>query len=186
MQGAASQTLLKAFLKALYMDEYITTCEEDFGFVRVTGELRQKALDAIDALVITADAPEWTYEFETDKRTGQGDYVISAKRESYSEVEQDNVVEMVAMLQRQIEELRLEKDILKQEVVALGLNDHENDNDKDMATASNLNDSQFSMESDFEEQQETQLMAALVMGSISIVFWIVALICMLVKFVLKL
>jgi ABC-type phosphate transport system substrate-binding protein len=30
----ASQSLVKAFLEAVYSDEYITQCEEEFGFVR--------------------------------------------------------------------------------------------------------------------------------------------------------
>ena len=47
----ASQSLLKAFLKALYTESYISTCEQDFGFVRITGPLRDKALEAIDALI---------------------------------------------------------------------------------------------------------------------------------------
>jgi FtsZ-binding cell division protein ZapB len=182
MQGRpASQTLLKAFLKALYMDEYITSCEEEFGFLRVTGDLRQKALDAIDALVITAEAPEWTYEFKTASRTGQADYVISAKRQSYSEVEQDNVVDMVALLQLQIDQLKAEKDLLEQTVASLDNHGHATDTHDD--SEMNGVDAQF-FESDFEQQQETQLMAALALSSISFIFWIVALIFLLVKYAL--
>ena len=48
MPNPASQTLLKAFLRALYSDDYIPVCEEEYGFFRITGDLRDKALAAID------------------------------------------------------------------------------------------------------------------------------------------
>ena len=51
MPNPASQTLLKAFLQALYSDDFIPVCEEEFGFNRITGDLRDKALSAIDELI---------------------------------------------------------------------------------------------------------------------------------------
>lgn len=103
IEDPASQSLLKAFLTAVYSDEYITQCEEQFGFVRVGGELRQMALDSINALVTDPTAPEWIFETDTIKRIGQGDYVISQKRQSYSEIEQEKIMETIGKLSDKID-----------------------------------------------------------------------------------
>jgi hypothetical protein len=96
------QTLLKAFLKALYKDNYVADCEESFGFVRVSGDLKDRAIAAIDTLQVTEGAEDWYFEETTKATRGSLDYVISLKRESYSELEQDQVVSLVASLQSQI------------------------------------------------------------------------------------
>ncbi len=103
IEDPASQSLLKAFLTAVYSDEYITQCEEQFGFVRIGGELRQMALDSINALVTDPTAPEWIFETDTIKRIGQGDYVISQKRQSYSEIEQEKIMETIGKLSDRID-----------------------------------------------------------------------------------
>lgn len=116
----ASQSLLKAFLRAVYSDEYIPQCEEEFGFVRVGGALRDQALAAIDSLVTSPIAPEWTFETDTQKRTGQGDYVISQKRKSYSELEQDKLVEMIGKLDAKVMALEFQNAQLVAAVEANG------------------------------------------------------------------
>jgi hypothetical protein len=180
MTDPASQTLLKAFLKALYDDEYIPECEEEFGFFRVTGELRDKALVAIDALVTSAGAPEWTFETsgETEERTGQGDYVISGKRESYSEVEQDNVVDLTTKLETMIKELQTQYAKMATELAEVKENTH-----ADTSTTTDTNGDDHGGEY-FMDEQETQLKAALALSSISFIFWIIAIIGLLVKFVM--
>lgn len=166
IENPASQTLLKAFLKAVYTDEYITQCEEEFGFVRVAGELRSKALAAIDALTITPGAPEWIFEFNTETRIGQGDYVISVKRDSYSEIEQGDMLDRIATLEAKTNLLELEIEELHQEMDGVS---HSHDGGA-MVTGSNA----FQIASEKEEKQDTQLMAALVMSSISFAFWGIA------------
>ena len=65
IEDPAAQTLLQAFLRALYAPEWITQCEEEFGFVRVDGVLRDKALEAIDSMIVSPDAPAWFFEYDT-------------------------------------------------------------------------------------------------------------------------
>lgn len=105
IENPASQSLVKAFIKAVYSDEYITQCEEEFGFVRVAGELRNKALQAVDQLVLSPGAPEWTFEADTEPIIGMGDYVISSKRQSTSEIVQDKLIEKVNKLEKLVAEL---------------------------------------------------------------------------------
>ena len=82
------QTLLKFFLTQLYTDSSIKQCEQ-FGFEIVPNNVRETGLAGIKMLNIDSTAQPWTFESETQKGDGQGEYVISAKRKSYSEVVRD-------------------------------------------------------------------------------------------------
>ncbi len=166
IEDPASQSLLKAFLKAVYSDEYITQCEEEFGFVRVSGSLRDMALAAIDALVTDQAAPEWIFETDTIKRIGQGDYVISQKRQSYSEIEQEKLVEMIGQLSDKISALEAE----------LGSSSGSMTQD-DLGAAATTSDGFMLGEMD----ESDEVMAALIMSSVSIALWVAALIGFAVK-----
>lgn len=173
ISNPASQTLLKAFLRALYADEYIPVCEEEFGFFRVTGTLRQKALDAIDALIVSDEAPEWTFETETEQRTGQGDYVISVKRNSYSEVEQDDNVEAIATLTQRLAVLQANYDTLKSEMEHVtSANGH-----------THVDEAEEWLDEEMDE--DTQVKTALALGSVSFILWMLTIIGVIVKFVLR-
>jgi hypothetical protein len=168
LEDPAAQSLLKAFLQALYSDQYISQCEKEFGFVRISGDLQQKALATIDSLVLSEGAPEWTFEQDTQKRTGQQDYVISEKRASYSEVEQDGLVKSVDGLMDELTELKAKNAELELEVLELIEHQHEKDDQL--------------LESGTD--QDTQLKAALALACVSFILWCLAIIVMIFKFVL--
>ena len=170
MPNPASQTLLKAFLKALYSDDYITVCEEEFGFVRVSGDLRTMALDAIDGLTVSDEAPEWTFETETEVRVGQGDYVISVKRDSYSEIEQDSSVADIKAMQQALADLQAQFETLQLQAESSSSHTHTDD-----AAASTHEG----------EDMETQLTTALALAGVSFALWMLTIIGVIVKFVLK-
>jgi hypothetical protein len=191
------QTLLKAFLKALYDDKYVAECEESFGFVRVSGELKTRALAAIDTLQVTAGAQDWIFEEATAARTGMADYVISQKRKSYSELEQDGVVGLVDSLQRQITALLSENsqlviavDTLEQKfkVVSTSVDNVEAAAAKTAADAAKgfQDNPMFGDGGSFGEDEETALNAALALSIISFTLWMLALIFIVAKFVFKL
>eukprot|EP00529_Nitzschia_sp_RCC80_P018532 CAMPEP_0113489530 /NCGR_PEP_ID=MMETSP0014_2-20120614/26576_1 /TAXON_ID=2857 /ORGANISM="Nitzschia sp." /LENGTH=505 /DNA_ID=CAMNT_0000383269 /DNA_START=148 /DNA_END=1665 /DNA_ORIENTATION=- /assembly_acc=CAM_ASM_000159 len=177
IENPASQTLLKAFLKSVYTDEYITQCEQEFGFVRIAGDLRTQALDAIDSLVTTAGAPEWTFEFDTAPGTGQGDFVISGKRNSYSEIQQASLVASVTALTEQIAFLESEVEELHAE---LDGNMHEHNGDGTSVTPSTASQASSALSSS-EADQDSKITASLVMSSISFAFWIVAIVVLLAR-----
>jgi hypothetical protein len=162
IQDPAAQTLVKAFLRALYTDEYISQCEEEFGFVRAPGDLREMALAAIESLVVSSGAPEWTFEFNTEERVGQADYVISSKRASYSEVEQDGMVDAIAALKAEIETLRAK-------IGDVGQTGSEGGN---IISGSALDNAMA---------KESQLQAALILSSISFALWIFAIIVWMIR-----
>jgi len=166
----ASQSLVKAFLNAVYSDEYITQCEEEFGFVRVAGELREKALNAINTIVTSPDAPEWSFEIDTEIRVGAGDHVISAKRKSYSELEQDNLVDMIDFLAAEIRTLKNQNDQL---MLSSG--------SPTQVRESNSGNS-FETFVDEELDEDSQVKTALVMSAISIALWVIAILGFVVKF----
>jgi hypothetical protein len=158
----AAQTLLQAFLRALYAPEWIGQCEDEFGFVRVDGPLRDQALEAIDSMITSAGAPQWTFEYVTEERLGQGDYVISTKRQSYSEVEQDDLVDKLAALTEQIEALKAEYVKIMEET---GADDHTHAQESNQSAS----------------DEDSQVQAALVMSSISIALWVLAILALLVR-----
>ncbi len=164
IEDPAAQTLLQAFLKALYAPEWITQCEEEFGFVRVDGTLRDQALEAIDSMIISAGAPQWTFEYETEKNIGQGDFVISTKRQSYSEVEQDDLVEKIAALTEQILALQAENAKIMSQ---MGEEGHTHEEETNL----------YNQEMD----QDSQITAALVLSSISFALWILAILALIVR-----
>ena len=166
----ASQGLLKAFLLSLYNEEYITRCEVDFGFVRVTGPVRDEAISAIEGttLITSAGAPVFTFESEDDTipHGGQDPYVLSGKRESYAEVEQDNLVESMAELSKEVEALKNQNLLLLEKIEALEGHGHGGSSSNGIT---NLLEDEDSVQIPFTEQAETQLTAALVLSSLSFV-----------------
>ena len=176
IQDPASQSLLKAFLKAVYDDEYIVQCEKEFGFVRVGGALREMALNSIDALVTDPSAPEWTFEVDTAKRTGQGDYVISQKRKSYSEIEQDKLVEMIGKLSDKIGALEAKNLELSNSVPVASPHLHTPSSE----TAKTTTTDAFVLVDDGMDA-DSQVQAALIMSTVSIALWVAAILGMIVK-----
>lgn len=163
MSGPSAH-LLKAFLTALYMPEYNEVCAETFGFVPVTGDLKDKAEAAIAGLTTTG-GEDWYFELSTEVGTGQGDYVFSVKRDSYSEIEQDMLVEQVAALMKEVAALKGAP--------------------VDMLSGDEVESGSF-LPSETEDEQDQNIMAALVLGAIACSLWILALIGFLVKCVLNL
>lgn len=180
MPNPASQTLLKAFLKQLYADDFIPICELDFGFVRVSGDLRNRSLEAIDSLIVSSGAPEWTIETETLSRVGQGDYVISTKRESYSEVEQDAAVADIISLTAQLKELQLSYETMK--VTIEQLREFSSSHTHSDETGEIEEASEF-LESDMSDD-DTQVKTALALASVSFILWMMTIIGVLVKYTL--
>eukprot|EP00980_Cylindrotheca_fusiformis_P028282 scaffold22589_cov138-Cylindrotheca_fusiformis.AAC.45 len=164
-----SAGLLKGFLTALYRDEYTEICAEEFGFVPVTGDLRDKALDQIDSLITNGGA-NWTFEvFTQGDGVGQAENVFSWKRDSYSELEQDHLVSQVEALQRQLDEMKN------------GGGDGDSDGDGESGGDGSVPD--HTHEFDFERDEE--LTAALILAAISFSLWIITLIFFCVKFVMR-
>jgi hypothetical protein len=180
IQDPASQSLLKAFLKAVYSDEYIPQCEEQFGFVRVGGGLRDMALASIDALVTDPTAPEWTFETDTEKRIGQGDYVISQKRKSYSEIEQEKLVEMIGKLSVAVANLEQENAMLKDSLVGQPVSGASKVTVPIPPTTTESSSNAFTMINE-DMSEDTQVKTALILSSISMGLWVAAILGLIAK-----
>jgi hypothetical protein len=189
--------LLKAFLKALYNDNYVAECEESFGFVRVSGDLKNRSIAAIETLLVAnATAQEWIFEETTEPRIGSADYVISQKRKAYSELEQDQVVSLVASLQDQIAALKAENselinavDYLEDEVQTISTSMESVQATITTSGAANAANTGFEEDmigdGTFGEDEETALKAALALSIISFALWMLALVFIFSKFVFK-
>jgi hypothetical protein len=169
-----SANLLKGFLTALYTDEYTAICGEAFGFVPVTGNLRAQALNQINALNTGGGSP-WTFELSTDAGAGQGDNVFSVKRDSFSEIEQDSLVEQLAALQRQVDAMAFNSGastgIDAGHTHTGTMTDDEEEDDHEA-------------EADFDFKRDEEVTAALALGAVSFSLWVLALICIIVKYVM--
>ena len=142
------------------------------------------------------DAEEWFFEENTEAIIGTGDYVISQKRKAYSELEQDQVVGLVASLQNEISDLKSEnmelvRDVnsLKDEVQTVSasmvsLKATANSNSGTNSAADGFFED-FSGEGSFGEDEETALKAALALSIISFALWMLALVFIFAKFVFK-
>lgn len=186
IEDPAAQSLVKAFLRAVYSDDYIPQCEEEFGFVRIGGELREKALAAIETITTSPGAPEWSFEIDTQKNAGQSDYVISKKRKSYSELEQEKLVEMMNKMSFRIDQLEAQNAaLMSQETVSATPVSSSPASSKAassdfMKTSSSTG--AFGTFIDEELDEDQQVKTALIMSSVSIALWVVAVLGMIVKY----
>jgi hypothetical protein len=167
-----SANLLKGFLTALYTDEYTAICGEAFGFVPVTGNLRAQALNQINALNTGGGSP-WTFELSTDAGAGQGDNVFSVKRDSFSEIEQDSLVEQLAALQRQVDAMAFNSG------ASTGI-----DAGHTHTMTDDEEEDDHEAEADFDFKRDEEVTAALALGAVSFSLWVLALICIIVKYVM--
>jgi hypothetical protein len=169
----ASANLLKGFLTALYTDEYTEICAKEFGFVPVTGALREQALAEINALNTGGGTP-WSFELSTDKGPGQADNVFSVKRDSFSEIEQDSLVAKLAALQRQVDAMTVDSGITDTGSGVAA--DHTHD-DMD-------HDHDAEHDHDFDFERDDELTAALALGAASFSLWILTIIFFIVRYVM--
>jgi len=200
-----SAQLLKAFLIAVYTPEYNEICQNTFGFVPVTGPLREKAIQEI-ANLNTGGGTEWFFEFSTDKTgtgIGQGDHTFSVKRNSYSEIEQDSLLSQIAALKAEVA-------YMKAQGMGGGPSDHSHDHTHDhthapvnnggsmnggsanggSTNAGSTNGASGTANDDMDDaelaefERDEELTVALAMAAVSICLWVFALITILIKYVL--
>ena len=106
-----AQSLLVAFLKNMFDDSYASICESRFQFIRVQGKLRDLALEGINMLQTSPNAPEWVIEPRgVLAENGQSPYVISARRQRSSTIEQEILISNVEQTEQKLEELQIEFD----------------------------------------------------------------------------
>jgi hypothetical protein len=179
---AAQQGLLRAFLESLYREEYIGNCRDLFGFVPVPEDVRQLGLDAInDLLIYSADAPTFSFEVNTTIYAGQGDFVISEKRRSNSELERSTLATDLGVLQVETQDYRIRIASLTQTVAELQA---QLDSMSDTPSNNNQQQSASSVRF-FTEQDAQQLQAALVLSAISFALWGVVGIIMIFRMFMK-
>ena len=109
----ARRTLLKAFATALFDPDYIDLCDR-YGLIPVTSELRELSLAGLDMLNLDASESEnWIFEKDTMPGLGQGDRVISTRRQSFALYEADHIADEVEPMIEDIRMLKLELASLK-------------------------------------------------------------------------
>ncbi len=106
---AHMQGLLRLFLESLYMNDYIGACKS-LAFTPVPADVKRTAMNGISNDIKWAffstenpsnDNP-WSFEIDTRKLDGAGDFVISSKRRSYQGIEVEDVLAMEAAMEGQL------------------------------------------------------------------------------------
>jgi hypothetical protein len=183
LENPQEQSLLIAFLRALYNDVYMARCRDDYGFTIMTNsslpDLYSYAMAEIDQLESSAsvDSTPWLFENkDTLKIIGAGPYVFSGRRHvqlkeikaKLAELEETLMgttaspsstgngvtADSLAKLQAQIDGLRSAvEDLDGQQEPSPVI---------DVAVAESVS---------FTESNQTQLKAAMALSSISFVLW---------------
>ena len=113
IKNPARRTLLRAFATALFDPDYIGLCDR-YGLVPVTDELRNLSLAGLEMLEVDADpGDEWIFEKDAIAGLGQGDRVISSRRQSFALYEADHIADEVEPMIEDIRQLKLELASLK-------------------------------------------------------------------------
>jgi len=111
IEDPQEQALLIAFLRALYISEYIERCADLYGFTLLLEEpeIVKFAQDAIDLVEQSLDANATTlFEFEVSETIpidGAGEYVFSSRRREVADLERAELTEQVNTLMMQVTNL---------------------------------------------------------------------------------
>lgn len=116
---AQEQALLKAFLQTLYDDSFVQQCVDAYEFAKVEGKALDIASEAISMLQVDSSAVPFEFEQSTMLQEGQGDYIISAKRKSSTEIDVDVLTTANEQLKAEVTELRALVNELQSSVNAL-------------------------------------------------------------------
>ena len=100
-----AQTFMVEFLRNLYDPVYNERCEKEFLLLPVRGAVRDLALQSIETLEVSSDAPVWIKETEVLPGTGQGDFVISSRRQESFLIQQDLLTHRVQEAEVTLEEV---------------------------------------------------------------------------------
>ena len=106
IENPVEQALLKAFLKSLYMGEYIQQCEEDYEFSRVDGPALQLAQRGINSLILSPNAPTFNFETTIQDIQGASNYTFSTRRNSIADVERGFLVAELLQLEQEVRFLK--------------------------------------------------------------------------------
>jgi hypothetical protein len=151
------QSLLVAFLKSLYDNDYSSDCYDQFGFTKVSEATKQYALDAIDSMILNETATEWIFETDdTLKITGAADFVISKKRNNFLAVSTDSLTIEAEDVQEKLLMIDLQLAYSGEEILKL---------------QAGLKDAEALVSREFTDEDDMQLKAALALSSISFVLW---------------
>jgi hypothetical protein len=154
---ANEQSLLVAFLKSLYNDDYRNDCIEDFGFTRPSPDTRTFALDAIESLIISENATEWIFESsDTLKIDGAADFVLSKKRNNFLDVSTSTLTNMAEAMQEQLVLINQELSESREQVLQL---------------EATVNEVDEVVGREYTDTDDQQLKAALILGSLSFALW---------------
>lgn len=113
IKNPARRALLKAFATAMFDPDYIGLCDR-YGHIPVPPKVRELSLQGLDMIEVNVpESDEWIFEKETMPGWGQGDHVISSRRQNFGLYEADRLADDVAPLIEELRDLKLEMASMK-------------------------------------------------------------------------
>lgn len=105
IEDPQEQALLKAFLTALYDDDYVGECVTKYGFTLPSAAVRTKFSNQVNDLT-TSDTQSFLFEKGTQAETATDELVISQKRQVTADLERAALLEDVAELKALVAEMQ--------------------------------------------------------------------------------
>lgn len=162
-----SQSLLVAFLKALYDPSFISKCEDDYDFLSVPESLAIQAMESIGMISVSPDAPTWILEDSVfDGDLGTGDYTISRRRNLASNLNLD-------VLQQNVEEATDTLTLLATDLEALKIQSTRMETDLVQAAIQGANGDTMDVIEDLEKRADASFIIALVSLSLCVLSMLV-------------
>jgi hypothetical protein len=181
IDNVLEQSLVVAFLRTFFNTDYITPCTKLFGFTAMNDiptmkKYSEAAIALVNALV-SSNSSTWTFESKTEKIVGGGLYVLSSKRKEIIDANLQDLTTAVDQLEVEVSAFmsdgtlgtgsmaRLVALEQKVEQIILDMNGIQS-----QVTSADISKSS-SNNKVWNSQDATQLKAALVLSSLSFVFW---------------
>ena len=178
------QTLVVAFLRTFFNSDYVSTCTKLYGFTAMNDIPDMKAygeaaIKLVEQSINSTATPPWFFESKTVPIDGAGPFVFSTKRKeiidvtvqdlttAVSNIESDLIARVdsdaetttkIDALERQVEAILLEIMVLQSEISS----GTTQESDNEVSTSQSAN---------FTSDDASQIKAALVLSSISFIFW---------------
>jgi hypothetical protein len=189
MDSADEQSLLIAFLRTFFLDDYIKPCSDLFGFTVMNSlpEIKTYAEAAIDLVAgsVSVNATTWLFESKTNVINGAGPFVFSSKRKEIIDVNVNDLTTAVTDLEEQVDSLMTTAGLGEGDLLTGQLKQIQSEIDalqidveqllkqmNNIPSGSSNNAASIDSSRSFTSQDATQLKAAIVLSILSFLFWV--------------
>ncbi len=156
-----AQSFLVEFLKSMYDPLYTERCEKEYLNFAVKGKLLEIALQSIETIVLSPEAPQWIRETSVISGDGQGEFVISVRREQSSLIQQDILTSKINAAEITLQEVIVQLESMESNTLKM----------KDQFEQ--IVSTQMNSDASILADKSTRIDASFIMAIISLVLWFI-------------